>query len=147
MIGSIRSCLFLLAVTGTAAAAADSTTIGMGSAVALTLPREASRVVIGNPAIADVTLESPRSLVLFGKFPGGTTLLVSDHAGKPILRTSILVTAADSNGVTIRYGSSKVWVPGGAVVTAACGAKSCAPATPLPQPSSAPTALTAPAGK
>lgn len=149
MIGSIRSCLFLLAVAGTAAAAADSTTIGMGDAVALSLPREASRVVIGNPAIADVTLESPRSLVLFGKYPGGTTLLVSDRSGKPILRTSILVTAADSDGVTIRYGSSKAWVPGGAVVTAACGPDRCATAIPLPPPNNAPPAApaAAPEGK
>lgn len=139
MAGSIRSCLFLLAAVATAAAAEESTRVGMGHAVSLSLPRAASRVVIGNPAIADVTLESPRALVLFGKYPGGTTLLVSDAAGKPILSTSILVTAAASDGVTIRYGAGKSWVPGGAVATAACGPKSCAPATPLPPQQNSPS--------
>ena len=139
MAGSIRSCLFLLAALGATAASAESTNVSMGRAVTLTLPRAAARVVIGNPAIADVTLESPRNLVLFGKYPGGTSLLVSDSSGKPILSTSILVSAADSDGVTIRYGAGKSWVPGGAVASAACGPERCAPAVVLQPPQTSPS--------
>lgn len=132
MIAKFRVSVLLIALAGGAAIASNATVVGMGQALPLSLPRDASHVVLGNPAIADVTLQSPRDMVLFGKYPGGTTLLVTDQAGKPILRTSILVTAADSNGVTIHYGTGKTWVPGGTVTAAACGGGRCAPAAALP---------------
>ena len=99
-------------------------------------------MVVGNPAVADVTMQSPHTLVLFGKYPGGTSLLVTDHAGKAILNTSVMVTAIDAEGVTIRYGTGKNWSPGGAVATAACGPERCAPATPLTAPANSASSTT-----
>jgi hypothetical protein len=125
-----------------AAFAADGPTVFVGGATLLRLPADAGHVVLGNPAIADITLQSRRTLVLFGKFPGGTSLLVTDPAGAIILQTLLVVTASSPDGVTIRYGSGKNWVPGGIVASAECRAASCAPAAPLP---SAATPAPAPA--
>lgn len=134
MIKSPYISIVLLALAGSAAMASESTSVGMGQARSISLPRNAARVVIGNPAIADVTLQSPRDLVLFGKYPGGTTLLVADQDGKAIINTSILVTAAGDGGVTVHYGAGRTWTPGGTVSVVACGAAHCAPAMPLPPP-------------
>jgi hypothetical protein len=124
----------LLAAIAPASFAAESTSVSMGGTSLIPLPRDAAQVVVGNPAVADVTMQSPRTLVLFGKYPGGTSLLVVDHTGKAILNTSVMVTAIDAEGVTIRYGTGKNWSPGGAVASAACGPDRCAPATPLAPP-------------
>src|SRR5579859_4018930 len=124
----------LLAAIAPASFAAESTSVSMGGTTLVQLPRDAVQVVVGNPAVADVTMQSPRALVLFGKYPGGTSLLVLDRAGNAILHTSVMVTAADAEGVTIRYGTGKNWSPGGAVASAACGPERCAPATPLAPP-------------
>jgi hypothetical protein len=118
-----------------AALAADSTDIALGGAALLHLPGNAARVVVGNPAIADITLQSPRSLAVFGKYPGGTTLLVTDQAGKVILQTNLVVTASGADGVTIRYGTGRNWVPGGSVASAECGRGVCSPVILLPSDS------------
>ncbi|HMA48333.1 MAG TPA: pilus assembly protein N-terminal domain-containing protein [Magnetospirillaceae bacterium] len=131
----------LAATLSPAAFAADSTAVPLGGAVLLTLPGNAAQVVLGNPAIADVTLQSPRRVALFGKSAGGTTLLISDQAGKTILQTSILVTASGADGVTIHYGTGKNWVPGGAVASVACGNGQCAPATVLQKDAAAPSSV------
>jgi len=125
----------LLATIAPASFAAESTSVSMGGTAMLSVPKDAAQVVVGNPAVADVAMQSPRSLVVFGKYPGGTSLLVIDHSGKAILETSVMVTAADQQGVTIRYGTGKNWSPGGAVASAACGPERCAPAIPLAPPS------------
>jgi hypothetical protein len=126
-----------------AAFAAEGPTLFVGGASLLRLPADAGHVVLGNPAIADVTLQSRRILVLFGKFPGGTSLLVTDPAGAIILQTLLVVTASSPDGVTVRYGTGRNWVPGGVVASAECRAASCAPTTSLP---SAATPAPMPAG-
>ena len=138
MLRSLRQILLLTLITP-AAFAGETTTVAMGNAILLPLSDSAAQVVVGNPAVADVSLQSPHVLALFGKYPGGTSLLVTDHAGRTILKTSILVTAADADGVTIRYGTGKTWTPGGTVAAVACGAGRCAPTTPVPAQPSAPS--------
>ena len=66
-------------------------------ATILKLSGRASNVIIGNPGVADVTVENPGTLVLFGRGPGETNILVFDSAQKQILSASIVV-APDKEG-------------------------------------------------
>ncbi|MBF0562999.1 MAG: pilus assembly protein N-terminal domain-containing protein [Alphaproteobacteria bacterium] len=127
----ISIAIVLVALTFSAVAA-DSTAVPLGGSILLRLPRNAVHVVVGNPVIADISMQSPRDLILFGKYPGGTTLLVTDKAGSIILQSSLMVTASSPSGVTIRYGMGKNWVPGGAIASAECGQDRCSPAIALP---------------
>lgn len=51
----------------------------------------ANNVIVGNPAVADVTVENPTTLVLFGRGPGETNILVLGAGQKEILSAAVVV--------------------------------------------------------
>jgi len=114
------------------ASAAESMEVPLGGAETLRLGQAAHQVVIGNPAVADVTLGSPRSLTVFGKYPGGTTLSVLDGDGRVVLDLNVVVTDGSAAAVSVHYGTGKSWTPGGTVTVVECGRGRCAPAMALP---------------
>ncbi len=123
----------LAALAGTSSVwAAETIEVPLGGAGLVQLGQAAQQVVIGNPAIADVSMQSPRSLSVFGKYPGGTTLAVMDGSGKLILDVIVVVTAGSSEAVTVHYGTGKTWVPGGVTTVVECSREHCAPAMALP---------------
>jgi Flp pilus assembly secretin CpaC len=67
----------------------------------------ASTVIIGNPGVADVTIQDPLTLVLTGKSYGQTNLIVLDDAGNPIADTLIEVIQAQADTVTIYQGQAR----------------------------------------
>jgi hypothetical protein len=111
--------------------AAEVLEVALGSATLLPMRGVARSVVVGNPAIADVTVDGPRSITVFGKAPGGTTLSVLDAGGGILAQRQVMVLAGGDNSVTLRYGTGKTWVPGGAVAIVDCGLTACAPANVL----------------
>lgn len=52
----------------------------------------ANNVIVGNPAVADVTVENPTTLVLFGRGPGETNILVLGAGQKEILSAAVVVS-------------------------------------------------------
>ena len=131
----IRGILPLLAAAPAvafAAGPAEPIQVPLGGSTLVHLGSGASHVVVGNPAIADVTVDSARTITVFGKFTGGTTLAVLDAGGGVLLERQILVTAGGATSVTVRYATGKTWVPGGATAIVDCGPDSCAPANALP---------------
>lgn len=78
----------------------------------------ASTVIVGNPGVADVTIQDPQTLVLTGKSYGQTNLIVLDNVGNPIADTLIEVVQAQADLVTIYQGNART--------TLAC-APSCQP--------------------
>ncbi|OIQ97898.1 hypothetical protein GALL_200800 [mine drainage metagenome] len=119
-----------------AARASGMISVPLAGARLLTVPGQPAQVVVGDPAVADVTVQSRHRLVLFGRHVGGTTLMVLDRQGRLLLRANVMVAAADDGGVVIHYGSGgKSWVPGGLTAVAECGPGGCGPAVPVdPQP-------------
>jgi hypothetical protein len=93
--------LLLLAPT---AAVANGLTVSLDEAVRVTLPEPAGDVIVGNPAIADVTVTDRRHLVITGKSYGVTNLVVADAAGRTILNREVVVSAADENRVSVFWG-------------------------------------------
>ena len=67
----------------------------------LRISAPAATVVIGNPGVADVTIQDPQTLVLTGKSYGQTNMIVLDSKGNPIADTLIEVIQSQANTVTI----------------------------------------------
>ena len=63
----------------------------------------AATVVIGNPGVADVTIQDPETLVLTGKSYGETNMIVLDAKGNPIADTMVDVVESQANVVTTDY--------------------------------------------
>ncbi|MET1029201.1 MAG: pilus assembly protein N-terminal domain-containing protein [Dongiaceae bacterium] len=78
-------------------------TIDLNGVLPLALRAPAKDVIVGNPAIADVSMQSPDHLVLIGKQAGRTRLLVLDANHKVVLNQIIIVTEGDVGMVSV-YG-------------------------------------------
>lgn len=59
------------------------------------LSAPASTVIVGNPEIADTTVQDPQTLVLTGRGFGSTNLVILDAGGNPILDERVAVTRED----------------------------------------------------
>jgi Flp pilus assembly secretin CpaC len=93
--------LLLLAPT---AAAAHGLAVALDQAVRLTLPAPAMDVIVGNPAIADVTVADRWHIVVTGKAYGVTNLVVADGSGRTILERQVVVSAPDQDRVSVFRG-------------------------------------------
>lgn len=90
----------------------------------LKLDRNAGVVLIANPTIADVAVESKRMIFLFGLEPGETNLIILDTAGNEILTAPIVVVPILERQVTVnRAGSNEE-------ATFSCSPRCAAVATP-----------------
>ncbi len=97
-----RSCWPLMIAAGLAATMASSVqaqnalTVELDGARILKLDNPASDVVIGNPNVADVTVQTPNRLVILGRAPGITRLIVMND-GTITMDTQIVVTAKNAS--------------------------------------------------
>ncbi|MFK7901436.1 MAG: pilus assembly protein N-terminal domain-containing protein [Nitratireductor sp.] len=69
--------------------------------------RPAATVIVGNPSIADATVQDDVTIVLTGKSFGVTNLIILDEDGEPIVDETIVVRGHEQNTVRIYRGSSK----------------------------------------
>ncbi|GLQ17448.1 pilus assembly protein N-terminal domain-containing protein [Maritalea porphyrae] len=99
-----------IATASYAAETQNEISVMMNMARILRLPSAASTVVIGNPVIADATIQDPQTLVLTGKGYGSTNLIALDAVGNPIADLIINVGADSSSLVTVFMGSAKTSV-------------------------------------
>jgi hypothetical protein len=63
----------------------------------LRISAPANTVIIGNPTVADVTIQDPQTLVLTGKSYGRTNMIVLDSRGSAIADTMIEVVQAQAD--------------------------------------------------
>lgn len=80
---------------------AEDLTVEVDHAVLLRLDRDADLVHIANPAIADISVETPRMMFLIGLAPGETGLYILDRDGNELIVGDILVTPNTSHEVTL----------------------------------------------
>lgn len=107
--------------------------VSIDQSTRISLPTAARDVVIGNPAIADVSVLDGRTIMVLGRSFGMTSLLVTDTAGRTILNTQILVANNDNGTVSVFRGAQ--------VQTFACASR-CERAMPSAAPAAAPPATT-----
>lgn len=82
---------------------ADSVMINVDQARILHLPERVATIVIGNPLIADATLQSGGILVLTGKGYGATNLLALDRGGKVVMDKTVRVIGPKSHDLVVVY--------------------------------------------
>ena len=102
--GLLSATLLAVGVVGAAAARADNLTVAMDSARLLRLPAKVATVVIGNPMIADASLQRGGVLVITGKGYGTTNLLALDRDGRVVLDKTVHVKGpAHHNDLVVVY--------------------------------------------
>lgn len=73
----------------------------------LRISAPAATVIVGNPGIADVTIQDPLTLILTGKSYGQTNLIVLDSSGQPIADTMVEVVQMQAGIMTVYQGQSR----------------------------------------
>ena len=91
----------LLAAVGLSPALAETLNVRLDKAEILRLDTPASIIVVGNPSIADVTVENPTLLFLTGLTPGETNLVIFDDLGDPVAEYDLVVVSEVDRHVTV----------------------------------------------
>jgi Flp pilus assembly secretin CpaC len=79
---------------GTPADAADTLNVVLDQATLMKLPEKVSTIVVGNPMIADIAVQSGGLVVVTGKGFGATNLIALDRAGTVLMERAIIVRGA-----------------------------------------------------
>lgn len=94
--------VLLSALSGVPAAFAEAgIQVIMNQAKIVRIARPADTIVIGNPAIADASVQDATTIVLTGKGFGVTNLVVLDKDGSPIVDEQVVVSRHDPNSVRV----------------------------------------------
>jgi Flp pilus assembly secretin CpaC len=88
-----------------AAGAADHVTVVLDQATVVKMPEKVSTVVVGNPLIADVSLQPGGIMVLTGKGFGMTNVLALDRAGNILMEKSVQVHGPRDDVVVVYRGA------------------------------------------
>lgn len=91
----------------TQAAAAEQLWLTMDQVRPFKLETPAQSIVVGNPSIADVTIQDNTNLLLFGKAPGLTNIYVFDETGEAVKNLVIRVRTPSSDMLTVHRGVSR----------------------------------------
>lgn len=75
--------------------------VTMNQAKIVKLARDADTIIIGNPDIADASVQDASTVVLTGKGFGVTNMVILDDQGNPIIDEQITVTRATASSVRI----------------------------------------------
>jgi Pilus formation protein N terminal region len=76
----------------------------MDRASLIKLPERVATIVVGNPLIADVSLQTGGLLVVTGKGYGSTNLIVLDRAGTVLLERAVQVRGPHDHVVVVYRG-------------------------------------------
>lgn len=91
----------LAAAPAPAAGASEGISVVVNQAKIVKLARPADTIVVGNPEIADASVQDATTIVLTGKGFGVTNLVVMDAEGNPIVDEQIYVSRQDAKSVRI----------------------------------------------
>jgi Flp pilus assembly secretin CpaC len=105
--GLIRAAALAATVAAAQACAAEAITVALDQATITKLPERASTIVVGNPLIADVSVQPGGLLVVTGKGYGATNLIALDRAGAVLTERSIHVVGAQDAVVVVYRGINR----------------------------------------
>ncbi|GGK32803.1 pilus assembly protein N-terminal domain-containing protein [Salinarimonas ramus] len=86
---------------GAPAAGGEALTVFLDHAKVIRLPERTQTVIVGNPFIADVTVQRNGILIVTGKSYGATNLIALDGQGLLLAESMVSVQAPDSDGVVV----------------------------------------------
>src|SRR5215203_1921602 len=90
----ILACLILVAATlfgSEAMAQRRELRVAVSSAQVVEFPRPARTVFIADPTIADIQVAAPKTVIVFGRKPGQTTLVAIGEDDKPLATIQVVV--------------------------------------------------------
>ena len=87
-----------------AARAGDTLNVVLDQATLMKLPEKVSTIVVGNPLIADVAVQSGGLVIVTGKGFGATNLIALDRAGTVLMERSIVVSGPTGPTVQVYRG-------------------------------------------
>jgi Flp pilus assembly secretin CpaC len=96
--------ILLWPVTAFAELPADVIAVNVDQAKLIRIPARAATLVVGNPLIADVTLQTGGIIVVTGKGYGATNFIAMDRAGEILVDRVIEVEGPTDQLVTIYRG-------------------------------------------
>jgi hypothetical protein len=96
--------MLLWPVAALAAPAADSILVNVDQAKLVKIPGKVATIVVGNPLIADVTLQNGGVIVVTGKGYGATNFIAMDRAGDILVDRIIQVEGPTDQLVTVYRG-------------------------------------------
>jgi Flp pilus assembly secretin CpaC len=86
------------------ASALETLAITVDQATIMKLPEKVATIVVGNPLIADVAVQSGGLVVVTGKGYGSTNLIVLDRTGAVLMERSVVVRGAVDQSVQVYRG-------------------------------------------
>lgn len=90
------------ALTLPRSAAAETVTVVLDQAQLMKLPDRVGTLIIGNPLIADVSLQAGGTMVITGKGYGATNIIALDRNGATLMTTTVQVVGARDAVVVFR---------------------------------------------
>jgi hypothetical protein len=104
--GAVAAAAFGVFIAG-AAQSADTITVVLDQATITRLPDRVATLVIGNPLVADASIQPGGMMILTGKGYGTTNLVALDRDGAILMNRSILVTGAQDHVVVVYRGINR----------------------------------------
>jgi len=91
------------AALATTPARGENVTVAIDRAHVMQIPERVATIVIGNPLIADATLQRGGILVLTGKGYGETNLLALDRNGRVVMDKTVQVLGPKGGNMVVVY--------------------------------------------
>ena len=85
----------------------SNVSVSVNMARILRIGSPAATVIIGNPGIADVTIQDPQTLILTGRSYGVTNLIILDSVGNPVADLVVEVVQQQAGLVTVYQGAAR----------------------------------------
>jgi Flp pilus assembly secretin CpaC len=92
---------FALLISALPATAEGGIRVDMNQAKIVKLARPADTIVIGNPQIADASVQDASTIVLTGRGFGVTNLVILDSEGNPIVDEQVIVSRQTASSVRV----------------------------------------------
>ncbi len=109
MVHRLAAAILALGFASPALASDDAINLMLDRATVIKAPAKTAMVVIGNPAIADVSVQKNGVLVLTGKAFGETNLLAIDEQGQLVSESWLRVQGSNRNIVVYRAGEPETY--------------------------------------
>jgi Flp pilus assembly secretin CpaC len=102
---AVAALLFAAGMTGSVRA--ETIKVLVDQAVITKLPAQVATIVIGNPLIADVTVQAGGLVVITGKGYGATNMIALDRTGAVLSERNIEVVGQEGNIVVVYRGVNR----------------------------------------
>lgn len=100
----VAATVLALPAAGLAESTADTIAVNVDQAKLVRLPGKVATIVVGNPLIADVTLQPGGMIVVTGKGYGATNFIALDRSGEILVDRQIQVEGPSDRLVTVYRG-------------------------------------------